>query len=116
MVRVILILFSLVMILIGIADLTQPESFMLAMDQISMPHYILSILGTAKICGGVIILVRTPKLLKEWAFAGFFIWALGGISAHLLSGHGIKETAPILGLTVFLGITYFLFSRKIQQD
>ena len=94
------------MIAIGIVDFTQPDSFKDAMDGISMPHYILWILGIAKTLGGLTILLLRQSILVEWAFAGFFIWAAGGIASHLLSGHGLVDTAPILGLSAFLFISY----------
>lgn len=103
--------FAVLMIAIGVTDLTRPESFKLAMDQIQMPHYILWILGFAKALGGIVLLLASTQRLREWAYVGFFIWALGGISAHVFSGHGMREMMPLLSLTCFLIFACHLNSK-----
>lgn len=110
-------IFGLIIAIIGIADLTQPESFKLAMDQINMPHYILWILGVAKISGGMVLFFfRKPSLVLEWAYSGFFIWSIGGIAAHFLSGHGIIHILPIFGLTILLIISYAIHQSSVSKN
>jgi len=47
------------------------------------PVYFLTILGTWKILGVIAILVPKFKLLKEWAYAGFFFAMTGALASHL---------------------------------
>jgi hypothetical protein len=108
-------LFAVFQLGIGIADLTRPTSLIAAMDHIGMPHYILWILGVAKILGGVIILFVPNQILKEWAFAGFFIWATGGIASHVFSGDGLMEMAPLLAISTLLCISYFIRFKSSER-
>jgi uncharacterized membrane protein len=89
--KVLRALFPVLMVLNGIIDLAMPDQFKDAMDALTMPHYMLVILGVAKIAGGFALLLPVPLFLKEWAFAGFFIWWMGGLSAHAFSGHPPSE-------------------------
>jgi len=50
------------------------------------PVYFLNILGTWKILGVIAILVPKFKLLKEWAYAGFFFAMTGALISHLAVG------------------------------
>lgn len=108
-------IFAVAMFLIGIVDLTRPEVFKLAMDGIHMPHYILWILGFAKILGALIILFSPLNVLVEWAFSGFFVWAVGGISAHCFSGHGLRETWQILALFLILIFAYIGYRSSLTK-
>ncbi|MEM7167312.1 MAG: DoxX family protein [Planctomycetota bacterium] len=110
-----LTLFPVLMILNGIVDLVGPEQVTSAMDSLAMPHYLLLILGAAKIAGGLTILLRAPAMLKEWAFAGFYFWCLGGLSAHALNGHAIGEYVPLLILGTLLTLTFVGHRRSVRQ-
>ncbi|HTB32975.1 MAG TPA: DoxX family protein, partial [Bacteroidia bacterium] len=47
------------------------------------PVYFLTILGVWKILGVIAILVPKFKLVKEWAYAGFFFAMTGALASHL---------------------------------
>jgi len=75
------------------------------MDTLFLPHYMLYIVGVAKILGGLTLLMPVPPLFREWAYAGFFIWWTGGIAVHAFSGHppaqyvGLAILGPLLVLS-----------------
>lgn len=54
------------------------------------PLYVMTILGTWKILGVIVLLVPGFLLLKEWAYAGFFFLMTGAVISHLASGDGIQ--------------------------
>lgn len=91
-------LLGLIMALNGVFDLMQPEALKAAMDALSMPHYLLLILGGAKIIGAILLHLDRPSWAREWAYAGFTIWFLGGVACHVFSGHGPAQVAPICAL------------------
>ena len=67
------------------------------------PIYLLTILGSWKIIGVIVLLVPKFPLLKEWAYAGFFFIMSGAIFSHLAMGDSIIELLPsslLLLLTV----------------
>src|ERR1700733_978768 len=47
------------------------------------PVYFLNIIGTWKILGVIAILIPGFKLVKEWAYAGFFFAMTGALASHL---------------------------------
>jgi len=104
--RLAAVLFPLSSVLMGAYDITQPEELRAAMDAISMPHYILLILGVAKLAGGLALLLPTPLVLREWAFAGFFVWWSGAVSTHLITGEGLSNLVPLGVLGALLAVSF----------
>lgn len=104
--RLAAVLFPLSSVLMGAYDITQPEELRAAMDAISMPHYILLILGVAKLAGGLALLLPTPLVLREWAFAGFFVWWSGAVSTHLITGEGLSNLVPLGVLGALLAASF----------
>ena len=85
------------------------------MTDLGYPAYVVTILGIWKILGVVALLIPKFPLVKEWAYAGFFIAMSGAISSHLINGDEAKE---IFGPTLLLNLTvvswYFrLADRKL---
>ena len=74
--KILSVLFPAIMVLIGTVDLTQPEAVKVVFNSVGMPDYMMVIVGIGKVAGGLVLLLRVPLVLKEWAFAGFFIWLL----------------------------------------
>ena len=61
---------------------------------LGFPSYIVYPLAVAKLLGITAILTKKSKLLKEWAYAGFFFNFVLASSAHLMAGDG--EFVPAL--------------------
>jgi uncharacterized membrane protein len=82
------------------------------------PVYFLTILGVWKILGVIAILIPRFKLLKEWAYAGFFFAMTGALFSHLAVGdYAIKS---ILGPTfqaIFVIVSWYFrpADRKIVE-
>src|SRR5258708_22602664 len=59
---------------------------------IGYPQHLRIILGVAKLCGVIVLLMPGARLLKEWAYAGFtFAWIVATV-AHYLAGDGVKAS------------------------
>lgn len=56
---------------------------------LSFPTWLVYPLAVAKILGVLAVLTKQSKLLKEWAYAGFFFDSLLATTAHYEAGHGI---------------------------
>jgi len=111
--KIVSVLFPAIMVLIGTVDLTQPAAVKFVFNSVGMPDYMLFIVGIGKVAGGLVLLLRAPLVLKEWAFAGFFIWVVGALSAHVFSGDPIT-TPSYMMLTVF-GILLILTFMGYQR-
>ncbi len=71
------------------------------------PLYFLNIIGVWKLLGVVAILVPGFKLVKEWAYAGFFFVMSGAVFSHLASGDHLKEIVPASVLILFIVASWY---------
>ena len=93
---------ALGMLSTGIVQLLKTEEEVDMMTRLGYPVYLLTIIGVWKILGVVAVLAPKFPLLKEWAYAGFFIAMSGAVISHLISGDEAKE---IFGPTLLLILT-----------
>ena len=93
---------SLGMLSTGIVQLLKTDEEVDMMTHLGYPVYFLTIIAVWKILGVVAVLIPKFPLLKEWAYAGFFIAMSGAIISHLISGDEAKE---IFGPTLLLILT-----------
>ena len=86
----------------GIVQLLKTKEEVDMMTRLGYPLYFLTIIGVWKILGVVAVLIPKFPLLKEWAYAGFFVAMSGAVLSHLISGDEAKE---IFGPTLLLILT-----------
>ena len=99
---------ALGMLSTGIVQLLKTEEEVDMMTRLGYPVYLLTIIGVWKILGVVAVLAPKFPLLKEWAYAGFFIAMSGAVISHLISGDEAKEIfGPTLLLIMTLVSWYF---------
>ena len=82
------------------------------------PVYFLTWLGFWKIVGIIILLIPRYPLLKEWAYAGFFILLTSAIFSHISVGHEVKELIPSTLLLVLTVLSWYFRppSRKMTGN
>ena len=93
---------SLGMLSTAVVQLLKTRDEILMITKLGYPVYLLTIIGVWKILGGIAILIPKYPLLKEWAYAGFFIAMSGAVVSHLITGDEAKE---IFGPTLLLVLT-----------
>jgi len=102
----------------GLAQIAHAKEMIDLVVPLGYPLYILYIIGVWKILGVTAILVPGFKLLKEWAYAGFFFVMTGALISHLASGdYGLKGLIGPFMQTIFI-ITSWYFrpaNRKITS-
>ena len=79
------------------------------------PAYLLTILGVWKLLGVIAVLIPGYRLLKEWAYAGFFFIMTGAIFSHVASGDSETKVLPALLLLILTVISWYFrpVGRKI---
>ena len=80
------------------------------------PVYFLTILGVWKIFGVIAIVIPRFKLLKEWAYAGFFFAMTGALVSHLACGdYAVKAIAGPFFQIIFIILSWYFrpADRKI---
>jgi hypothetical protein len=70
----------------GTMDLLRMPPFYPAMIDLGYPSYLATILGTAKLLAGVVVLAPGLPRLKEWAYAGILINMIGA-AASIVAVH-----------------------------
>jgi hypothetical protein len=80
--------------------------------RLGFPTFIIYPLAIAKILGLVAIWSNKFKMLKEWAYAGFFFDLLLAAGAHNNAGDGGEILA--MGGLVLVAVSYF-YNRKLDN-
>ncbi|WP_421752687.1 DoxX family protein [Croceimicrobium sp.] len=73
---------SLGMVSSGLVQILQIDEEKIMMQRLGYPDYFMIILGVWKLLGVIAVLIPKATLLKEWAYAGFFIAMSGAIISH----------------------------------
>src|SRR5882757_8202707 len=109
-------LLALGMLQSGIFAVMRTKEWVTLVTSLGYPIYFLTIIGTWKILGVIAILIPRFKLVKEWAYAGFFFVMTGALISHLASGnYGIKEIIGPFMQTIFIILSWYFrpADRKI---
>lgn len=91
----------------GLQQLFQVGGYVAIFQHLGYPLYLMSILGAWKILGVIAILVPRYRLLKEWAYAGFFFVMSGAVLSHLAKGDTFGEIFPSLFLLVTTAVSWY---------
>ena len=100
----------------GLAQIGHSKEMIDLVTSLGYPSYILYILGVWKVLGVTAILVPGIKLLKEWAYAGFFFVMTGALISHLAVGdYAIKGLLGPFFQTIFIILSWYYrpANRKI---
>jgi uncharacterized membrane protein len=99
----------------GLQQLFQTGGYVAIITHLGYPKYFISIIGAWKVLGVITILIPGVRILKEWAYAGFFFVMSGAVISHLAMGETIKEIYPSLTLLIFTVISWYFrpTDRKI---
>jgi uncharacterized membrane protein len=106
---------SLGMLAGGVQQVYHSKGYTDILVHVGYPLYFMTIIGVWKILGVVVILIPGFRLLKEWAYAGFFFVMSGAVISHLAVGDGLGETYPA-GTLLLLTVASWYFrptNRKL---
>jgi hypothetical protein len=109
-------LFAFGMLISGLQQILRAKDMAVMVAHLGYPPYFMDILGVWKILGVMAILTPGFKLVKEWAYAGFFFAMTGALVSHLASGdYSIKGIIGPLMQTVFIILSWYFrpADRKI---
>ena len=102
----------------GISQLLHVKEMDELITHVGYPLYFMYIIGIWKILGVIAILIPNFKLLKEWAYAGFFFLMTGALISHLVMGDSGNAIFGPLFQTVFVILSWYFrpADRKINSD
>ena len=99
-------LISALMIMNAVMYVIQNEMVSETFVRLGYPTYIIYPLGTLKVLGIIAIWSRRSKLLKEWAYAGFFFDFVLAFTAHINAGDG-GFVAPLVAIILLLVARFY---------
>ncbi|MGJ1448871.1 DoxX family protein [Sphingobacterium spiritivorum] len=92
----------------GLAQLSGAQKSAEGIAHLGYPVYLMYILGFWKIAGVIAILIPGFKLLKEWAYAGFFFAMSGATLSHIAAGDTFSQAlASFIFILLILISWYF---------
>jgi hypothetical protein len=97
---------SLGMVSTGIVQLLKLPTEVDMITKLGYPGYFLTLLGTWKILGVIVILLPRMAVLKEWAYAGFFFSMSGAAFSHIAAG-SVNEIFPSLLLLLLIAVSWY---------
>ena len=101
-------LLSFGMLVSGLQQIFHTKEMAAMVAHLGYPLYFMDILGMWKILGVIATLIPGFKLIKEWAYAGFFFAMTGALVSHLAIGDdGLKEIIGPLMQTVFIILSWY---------
>lgn len=91
----------------GISQVLHVKEMDELIAHVGYPLYFMYIIGVWKILGVIAILIPKFKLVKEWAYAGFFFLMTGALVSHLAIGDGGKAIYGPLFQTIFIILSWY---------
>jgi hypothetical protein len=104
-------LLSAGMLMSAFMYLSKNPELMKSFQNAGYPEYFVTILGTAKLLGAIVLLLPVWSKLKEWAYAGFAFTFIGAIWTHLATS--TLWVAPFIALGVLLVSYWFRMRAKL---
>ena len=102
------VLLSVGMLGSGLAQIFHEQAMVDIIAPLGYPLYLLYIIGVWKILGVTVILLPRFKLVKEWAYAGFFFAMTGALVSHLASGDDtVKGIIGPFMQTIFIILSWY---------
>ena len=93
----------------GLAQIFHTDGYVQMINvHLGYPSYFLNIIGVWKILGVIAILIPGFKILKEWAYAGFFFVMSGAVFSHLAAGDSVYSMLPALFLLIAIILSWSL--------
>lgn len=92
----------------GVSQLLRLKANTDGIIHLGYPVYMLTILGTWKIAGVLVLLLPGFTLLKEWAYAGFFFLMTGAVISHLVSGDGFSGVLFQVIFVILIVLSWYL--------
>jgi hypothetical protein len=91
----------------GISQLLHVKEMDELIAHVGYPLYFMYIIGVWKILGVLVLLIPKFKLVKEWAYAGFFFLMTGALVSHLAIGDSGKAIYGPLFQTIFIILSWY---------
>jgi len=101
-------LFTIGMFSSGLQQIFRQKDMVDMVSALGYPMYFMTILGVWKILGVIAVLLPGFKLLKEWAYAGFFFVMTGALISHIAVGdYAVKAMLGPIFQIIFIIVSWY---------
>lgn len=99
----------------GISQILHLKEMNEIITHLGYPLYLMTLLGVWKLLGVFVIILPNFKLVKEWAYAGFFFLLTGALVSHIVFGDSGKAIFGPMFQIIFLVFSWYFrpANRKI---
>lgn len=104
-------LISAGMLMSAFMYLSKNPQLLKSFQEAGYPIYFITLLGTAKLLGAIVLLIPIWSKLKEWAYAGFAFTFIGAVWTHLSTG--TPWLAPFIALLILSVSYWFRIKAKL---
>lgn len=98
----------------GVPDLAQVDKTRAIMRTLHYPDYLLLILGPCKLLAVMALLSPKTRFLREWAYTGITIDALGAFAWHCAVRDTLSNTLSPLAMLGIAAGSYLLRPRRLR--
>jgi uncharacterized membrane protein len=98
----------------GVLDIAGASQMREIMRTLHYPDYLLLILGPGKLLAVLALLYPKTRFLREWAYAGITIDALGAFASHCAVHDDFTRAAEPLLMVAIAGGSYFLRPDQLR--
>ena len=106
------VLLALFMLVGGLSNALQSEESAKGFAQLGYPAYFAVMLGSAKVLGALALLLPVPRVLREWAYAGFTFDVLAAAVSLRATGAPAPYLALPLVALALVQLSYFGWRRR----
>ena len=92
----------------GLTQVAHTDFMVQGFRRLGYPQYLLTLLGSWKVLGGLVLVLPGWLLAKEWAYAGFFFLLTGAIVAHVAAGDHLQQVLPSALFLALLSASWYL--------
>jgi DoxX-like family len=93
--------------LAGATDILHAPPLYTETLRLGYPPHFSTLLGAWKVLGAIVLLAPRYPLVKEWAYAGFFIDFTAAVIAHVATGDGIAAgIGPVVSVAALITSWY----------
>lgn len=108
--------FVLWMVGSGLGAFLNLEFMASAIESLGYPHYFHLMLGTAKLLGAGVIILRVSRTLREWAYAGVVFETICATTSYAVTGAAVGDIMAPLMMLVLTVIAYASWRLHIRQE
>lgn len=98
---------ALGMVSTGMVQLAGNKEEISNFKHLGYPIYLMVLLGVWKLLGSAVVLLPGLRLLKEWAYAGFFFAMTGAAFSRLYMGDPVVQIFPSLLLLCLTVVSWY---------